>query len=171
MLISTVGNPKNSQNGFTYVMILVAVIVMGMFAEVATTFTSRAKQMDNEAELLFRGMAYRDAIRSYYESGKPIKSYPKSLNDLIKDPRYIHKSHLRALYSDPFGKNDGEWRLIRANDGGISGVSSQSKLIPLKTGNFRPEYEKFENSTAYADWIFEYVPKLVSGVPTAQHPI
>ena len=166
MLILTVGNPKNNQRGFTYVMILVAVIVIGMFAEVATTYTSRAKQMDREAELLFRGIAYRAAIRSYYESGKPVKTYPKSLDDLVKDPRTAHKSHLRALYPDPFGKENGEWRLLRAKDGGISGVSSQSSEMPLKTGNFRPEFEKFEGATSYADWIFEYVPKVLPQQPT-----
>lgn len=164
-----VGNPRSSQRGFTYVMILVAVVVMGIFAEVATTYASRAKQMDLEAELLFRGMAYRDAIKSYYESGKPVKSYPKSLDDLVKDTRTGYMSHLRALYPDPFGKVNGQWRLYRANDGGILGVSSQSKEKPLKTGNFQQGYEKFEGATSYADWIFEYVPLSVSSVPTQRH--
>lgn len=170
MPISIAGKPRNSQHGFTYVMILVAVVVTGIFAEVATLYSSRSRQMDREAELLFRGTAYRNAIKSYYDYGKPVKTYPKSLNDLMMDPRTVHKSHLRALYPDPFGKENGEWRLMRANDGGISGVSSQSTEMPLKTGNFRQGYEKFESSTSYADWVFEYVPMKVSGAPTQQRP-
>jgi type II secretory pathway pseudopilin PulG len=138
-------------------MILVAVVVMGIFAEVATFYGSRSLQMDREAELLFRGNAYRNAIKSYYESGRPNKTYPRSLDDLVKDPRTAgHKSHLRMLYPDPFGKEKASWKLLRASDGGISGVASQSTEKPLKTGNFRPGYEKFETATTYADWIFEY---------------
>lgn len=170
MPILIVGKPKNSQYGFTYVMILVAVVVTGIFAEVATFYASRSRQMDREAELLFRGTAYRNAIKSYYESGKPIKTYPKSLNDLVKDPRSAHKSHLREPYPDPFGKGNGDWRILRASDGGISGVSSQSTEAPLKTGSFRQGYEKFESAISYADWVFEYVPMTVSGASAQQRP-
>ena len=120
--------------------------------------------MDREAELLFRGKAYRNAIKSYYESGKPIKSYPKSLNDLLKDPRVAHKTHLRTLYPDPFGKDKVDWKLFRSFDGGISGVSSQSTEKPLKTGNFRHGDEKFEGATSYTGWVFEYAPLAASGV-------
>jgi type II secretory pathway pseudopilin PulG len=157
MPTSIVGNRRNSQAGFTYVMILVAVVVMGIFAEVASFSVSRSRQMDREAELLFRGNAYRNAIMSYYESGRPNKTYPRSLDDLVKDPRTAHKSHLRMLYPDPFGKEKAGWKLLRAGDGGISGVASQSTDKPLKTGNFRSGYEKFETATTYADWPFEYV--------------
>lgn len=164
MPISIAGNRGNSQAGFTYVMILVAVIVTGIFAEVATVYVSLARQMDREAELLFRGDAYRKAIRSFYESGKPIKSYPRSLNDLVEDPRVAHKSHLRALYPDPFGSEDAGWRLLRGTDGGISGVASQSSEKPLKTGNFRQGYEEFASATSYMEWTFEYVPRAASAV-------
>lgn len=165
MPTSIVGNRRNSQQGFTYVMVLVAVVVTGIFAEVATFYASRSRQMDREAELLFRGTEYRNAIKSYYESGKPIKSYPRSLSELVKDPRVAHKSHIRSLYPDPFGVEKAEWKLLRAKDGGISGVSSQSTATPLKTGGFRLGYEKFENANTYGDWVFEYVLNAASGVP------
>lgn len=175
MLTSIVGNQnriiRSYEGGFTYVMILVAVIVMGIFAEVSTFYASRSRQMDREAELLFRGTAYRNAIKSYYESGRPVKTYPKSLNDLVKDSRMVHKSHLRKLYTDPFGKEKGEWKLLRAFDGGISGVSSQSVEKPLKTGNFRQGYERFEGATTYSGWVFEYAPMMASGVPAVQRPL
>lgn len=164
MPILIAGKPNNRQGGFTYVMILVVVVITGIFAEVSTFYASRSRQMDREAELLFRGTAYRNAIKSYYESGKPIKSYPKSLNDLVKDPRFAHKTHLRIMYQDPFGKDKSEWKLLRAFDGGIAGVASQSLDTPLKTGNFRQGYEKFEDAKSYAGWIFEYSPLAASGV-------
>jgi type II secretory pathway pseudopilin PulG len=147
MPISIAGNRRNKQGGFSYAIILVAVIAMGIIAESATVQTSRVVEREREQELLFRGIAYRNAIRSYYEAGKPVKSYPKSLEDLVKDPRSAHKPHLRALYADPMVKGDaardnGGWKLIRAMDGGISGVSSSSKSAPLKTANFPKGLEK-----------------------------
>lgn len=162
MLTSIAGRQVSKQRGFTYVMVLVAVILMGIFAEVATAYSSMARRMDREAELLFRGNAYKHAIRIYYESGNPSKTFPRSLQDLVKDPRFVHKSHLRSLYSDPVGGNEAEWKLIRGKDGGISGVASQSTDQPLKTGNFSTGYETFENAFTYSDWIFEYSPNIES---------
>ncbi|MDX8399144.1 MAG: type II secretion system protein [Gallionellaceae bacterium] len=162
MPILIAGKPTSKQVGFTYVMILVVVVITGIFAEVATFYVSRSRQMDREAELLYRGAAYRNAIRSYYESGRPLKTYPKSLADLVKDPRTVHKSHLRVAYPDPFESKGGGWKLLRASDGGISGLSSKSTQMPLKVGNFRSGDEKLENATSYADWIFEYAPAVSS---------
>jgi type II secretory pathway pseudopilin PulG len=146
-------------------MVLVAVIALGILMEVATIHTSRVHQMDREAELLFRGMAYRNAIKSYYESGKPVKSYPKSLEDLMKDPRSAHKRHLRTPYPDPMSKDKGEWLLIRAADGGVAGVSSASKEAPIKTANFPAGLERLEGAKSYAEWLFEYVPSQASVPP------
>lgn len=169
MPTSIAGKPRNSQGGFSYVMILVAVVVTGIFAEVVTESASRTRQMDREAELLFRGMAYRNAIKSYYNAGNAVNVFPKSLDDLVKDPRFAHKSHLRLLYRDPMGKQDGGWKLIRAADGGIAGVASASTDAPLKTGNFPKELEKFEGAASYADWVFEYNPAPVpGGIPGAR---
>lgn len=162
MPTSTAGKRKNNERGFTYAMVLVAIVVMGIFAEVATFYASRQRQMDREAELLFRGMAYRNAIKSYYESSRTVRAYPRSLDDLVRDPQVAHKSHLRMLYPDPFGKKNDGWTLLRASDGGISGVSSKSVEKPMKSGNFPQGYEKFEDADSYADWTFEFVP--ASGV-------
>jgi type II secretory pathway pseudopilin PulG len=147
-------------------MVLVAVIVLGILMEVATIHTSRAQQAEREAELLYRGMAYRNAIKSYYETGKPVKVYPKSLEDLVKDPRSAHKRHLRALYPDPMSKGKGEWLLIRAVDGGIAGVASMSKEAPIKTVNFPAGLEKLEGKKLYSEWVFEYA--LVSPAATSE---
>lgn len=172
MPISTAGKRRSNQRGFTYVMVLVAVISLGILMEVATIHTSRAQQAEREAELLYRGLAYRNAIKSYYEAGKPVKTYPKSLEDLVKDPRSAHKRHLRALYPDPMTKDKTEWLLIRAIDGGISGISSTNKATPIKSANFPAGLEKLEGAKTYADWIFEYVPAqvLVPAKPPATPP-
>jgi len=136
-------------------MILVAVVVLGILVEVTTISTSRLQQTEREAELLFRGLAYREAIKSYYAANG---SLPRSLEDLLKDPKTAHKRHLRALYPDPMSRDTGEWLLIRAADGGISGVASQSTKEPLKTANFPKGLERFGSAKSYSEWVFEYLP-------------
>lgn len=151
------------QQGFSYAVVLAAVVILGIVAEAAHLTTWRLLKSEREQELLFRGDAYRRAIRSYYESGGAIKQFPRALDDLLKDSRTASgKRHIRALYPDPMNKDEKpEWTLIRAADGGISGVASQSKDEPLKQANFPKEFEKFAGATSYSDWVFEYRPSVV----------
>src|SRR3989338_2666836 len=148
---------RGRESGFTYIMVLVAVVVVGILAEAATLLTSRMTQADREQELLFRGQAYKNAVESYYRAGG---SYPRTLDDLLKDPRTPGvRRHIRSLYPDPFARSDKkEWTLIRAADGGITGVASISTEEPLKKANFPKGLEKFEGTQSYADWKFEYTP-------------
>jgi type II secretory pathway pseudopilin PulG len=156
MPISTAGNRRNKQRGFTYVLVLVGVIVMGIAAETASVPVSRRLIAEREQELLFRGQAYRDAIRNYYAVAR---RYPRSLKDLLKDPGSAHRCYLRTLYPDPMSADGkGEWRLVRAADGGIAGVASQSTDLPMKQANFPPGWENFADARSYADWVFEYSP-------------
>lgn len=156
------------QQGFSYALVLAAVVILGILAEAAHVTTWRIVKADREQELLFRGDAYRRAIQSYYEAGTAIKQFPRSLDDLLKDSRFASgKRHIRALYPDPMSKDEKpEWTLIRAADGGISGVASQSKDEPLKQANFPKEFENFAAAKAYVDWVFEYRP--AAAVPSGQ---
>jgi type II secretory pathway pseudopilin PulG len=151
--------PSHTQSGFSYVMVLAAVVILGIVAEAAHLTTWHILQRDREAELMFRGDAYRRAIQSYYEAAAPVYIYPRALDDLLKDPRFAGKRHIRQLYSDPMGEDEKkEWLLIRSPDGGVSGVSSASKKEPLKKTNFPREFEKFAGTGTYAEWLFEFVP-------------
>lgn len=135
-------------------MVLAAIVIVGILIEAAHETTWHIIQADREAELLFRGDAYRRAIESFYKSNG---SYPRALEDLVKDPRSSNKRHLRTLYRDPMSKEEkAEWTLVLAADGGITGVASRSKEQPLRQANFKKEYEKFVGAKAYADWLFEY---------------
>lgn len=138
-------------------MVLAAIVIVGIVVEVAQVSTWRVVRADREAELLFRGLAYRNAIRSFHQANG---AFPRSLEDLLKDPRSASgRRHIRALYRDPMSQDKKqEWRLIRAIDGGIAGVSSASREEPLKQVNFPKELEKFTGANAYAEWLFEYVP-------------
>lgn len=148
------------QSGFTYIAVLAALVIMGVLAGKAQSLTSAVLRADRESELLFRGQAYQRAIQRYYESDHGIRRYPSRLEDLIKDPRFIHRRHLRELYDDPLG--DG-WRLIAAPDGGIMGVASSSEKAPARTANLPAGLEVFEEAESYQDWTFVFYPVL-SGV-------
>jgi len=143
-------------------MVLVAIVLVGIFAGVANMATSRIVQADREEELMFRGMAYRNAIQRYYAVAG---HFPRSLDDLLKDSRFAYRSYLRAPYSDPMAdkhgeeRGSGDWRLVRAADGGIAGVASRSQKEPMKKANFPLGLEKFEGAKSYSEWIFEYSPR------------
>lgn len=156
MRISTVGTTINSQDGFTYILLLIAVVVLGILAGAAHIMTSHVVREEKEAELLFRGEAYRHAIAAYYAAGRTVKSYPRNLEDLVNDPRYAHRHYLRRLYRDPL--TGGKWNVVHASDGGISGVFSTAPGKPLKQGNFPPDERNFAKAKSYADWVFEYTP-------------
>jgi hypothetical protein len=116
---------------------------------------------EKEADLLHIGNEYRKAIERYYVSGP--KQYPKSLADLLKDPRQPGTvRHLRRLYPDPITGKD-EWGLVKSNDGGIAGVYSTSEAAPLKTGGFAVRDASFEGKMKYGEWQFVYAPAQAAG--------
>lgn len=151
---------RSSARGFTYLVVLAAVVIVGIVVEAAHATTWRLIRVDREAELLFRGQAYRNAIRSFHQAHGV---FPRTLDDLVKDPRSASRRHLRALYADPMAKDaKAGWRLVRAADGGIAGVASAASDEPLKQANFPPALERFNGAKSYAEWIFEYTPPPVA---------
>ena len=140
---------------------MVAVVIMGILAEAAISLDSYRVKKSKEAELLFRGIAYQNAIRSYLNAGVSQQaSYPKYLEDLLFDPRFSHRRHLRYLYSDPMTLNfnadiETQWRILRNEKGGIVGVASKAQGIPLKKAFFPVSLSHFTKAEQYSDWIFE----------------
>jgi len=167
--ISRVGKQRNNQRGFTYVMVLVAVVALGIVLETATIQSSQVLKREQETELLFRGQAYRQAIARYYETRKV---YPRSLKDLLNDPQSANKHYLRSLYPDPMSRGKTPWTLLRAPDGGIAGVASQRDEAPLKKANFPAGLEKFETAKTYAEWIFDFQPTATPALtPVSPSPL
>jgi hypothetical protein len=119
---------------------------------------SHAAQREKEAELLFIGAQFRDAIGSYYNRSPGAKAYPKKIDDLLEDNRFpMPQHHLRRLYRDPITETT-DWGLVEAPGGGFMGVYSRSEETPIKTGNFDPAEEAFENAEHYTKWTFTYSP-------------
>jgi type II secretory pathway pseudopilin PulG len=147
----------NLQAGFTFIGLLVAVVLMGLMLTVASRVWSVTEQRERETQLLFAGDAIRMAIAGYYASGH---QYPLSLQLLLMDDRSpVPKRYLRRLYIDPL-TGSADWTLIHASDGvGIMGVVSSSKLAPIKRKNFSVLDASFEDSDCYCAWQFVYVPR------------
>ena len=156
------------QRGFTYLLVLffIASVAAGLAAVGEIWATSR--QQERERELLFAGNAIRQAIAAYYDATPgPLKQYPASLENLLKDPRFPDtRRYLLRLYPDPV-TGGMEWALIKAPQGGIMGVASASEGAPLKRAGFRDPNRAFEDQAVllkdklrYRDWEFNYEPTL-----------
>lgn len=156
------GKPLNrSQSGFSYLLVLLLVVLMGIGLGAAGTLWSTESKRIKESDLLYIGEQYRKAISSYYTSSPDIvgetKHYPGKLEDLLLDTRQTNKltRHLRKLYTDPVaGKN--EWGLIRDPvSKEISGVYSLAPGQPLKQQGFNAQQKEFAEAVSYAAWRFE----------------
>ncbi len=146
-------------DGFTYMTVLVLVVVTGIALIGVSRYWRTVIQRDLETELLFRGNQIRKGIESYYNAGtNDYNRYPSGMADLLKDPRFPGiKRHLRKLYTDPFSR-DGKWGMVFGRNGRLIGVYSTSNGRPMKTGNFSLENESFQNKEKYSDWKFIYYP-------------
>ena len=149
---------SRAEQGFTYLTVLfIVAILLGGLAMIGEVWETSAKR-DKEAELLFIGNQYRRAIGRFYE-GTPggVKRYPRTLEELLKDPRApATQRYLRRLYPDPLGGK--EWGIVKSPDGGVAGVYSLSEEKPIKTGNFKLRDAGFDGGQRYADWKFVYSP-------------
>jgi len=143
------------QAGFTYLGLLMAIVVMGLFLSVAARVWSTTEQRERETQLLFIGHAYRSAIGSYVAH---MGHYPLALEDLLGTPdSAVPQRFLRQLYPDPITGNT-DWSLIRSPGGdGIMGVASSSAAVPIKHANFDPSDSAFADATSYGGWQFVYV--------------
>lgn len=148
---------RRKQLGFTYLAVLFAVAISAIVLMGESLFSSIERRRSQEEALLFVGDQFRYAIASYYESTPgPVKHYPSSLDELVKDSRFLAtRRHLRRIYSDPLS-NKKTWGQVLATDGGIMGVYSLEKSKPLKQTHFSEQNFEFEMQPSYANWIFIY---------------
>lgn len=143
-------------HGFTYVAVLLVIALAGIGLAAVGQVWHTAQQREKEAQLLFVGDQFRRAIGSFYEYPAPEKRYPRSLEELLRDPRQPGLvRHLRRIYADPVtGK--AEWGLVSAPDGQIVGVFSLSSAEPIRRHGFSEPYTTFASASQYSDWKFVY---------------
>ena len=147
---------RRVQRGFTYFGVLLLVVLIGLMLSAAGEVASQQAQREREAELLFIGHQYRDAIERYFQLNH---HYPTHLDDLVSDANggIVVTHYLRKRYRDPMAP-DTDWIVIGATDGGIQGVSSNSSRTPLKRAGFDPVDVDFDKAEKYTDWAFVYDP-------------
>lgn len=157
-----------SQLGFTYVALLIALAVLGVGLAATGVAWQNAVQRDREADLLFIGQEFREAIALYYlRAPGQVHEYPKSLEDLMEDQRFPGvQRYLRQVYRDPM-TGQTEWGLVLTPTGRIMGVHSLSRGTPLKTARFPEADRHLAGSTTYVDWQFVFVPPATMNAPSS----
>ncbi len=174
---TTPGKHRNSkQAGFTYLLVLGFVFALLLSLTIASENIATTIQREREAELLFVGQQYRNAIASYYhKSPNGIKQLPLKLEDLLEDKRSLTvQHHLRKLYRDPMTETD-EWGLLRDGQGQITGVYSLSQDTPMMTQEdtrFALDVSADGDAKTYSSWKFVFSPNnansLASPPPDAE---
>ncbi len=95
--------------GYNLVVLVMAVTTLNILVAKALPLWSAVIQREKEAELIFRGMQYAEAIRVYE---KRTGALPVKLEQLIEvEPRCI-----RQLWKNPLDE-DGTWEIIPAGQG------------------------------------------------------
>jgi len=162
---------SRAAGGFAYLWTLMLVALMGSALAIGGELYATSARRDKEAQLLFIGHEFRQALGRYLQAkgAGGMAQYPLTLDELLQDPRFPGaRRHLRRLYADPMtGK--AEWGLVR-QQGRIVGIHSLSEQAPIKQGNFLDDDRGFNGKARYADWVFTYPTDLYTGPQSAPPP-
>jgi type II secretory pathway pseudopilin PulG len=168
------GRLCQEERGVTYLLVMLAVVLMGISVSVAAKQWKAVVQREQEAELLARGIEIQNALALYSAKQKkgrvvPGEIYPLTLEELTRQPFPV----LRKAYTDPITGDD--WEYVRdPATARIKGVRSKSKAEPFKQHNFPPAVRHFEGVTSYYLWVFQYpnasTPQTTSPQPPAASP-
>jgi type II secretory pathway pseudopilin PulG len=100
--------------GYALVALVVILAVMNVLVAAALPYWSQVMRRDREAELIFRGLQYAEAIRVFQLR---FNRLPNTLDELIE----VNPRSIRRLWADPM-TDSGEWDLVRGEtvrgDGG-----------------------------------------------------
>jgi type II secretory pathway pseudopilin PulG len=145
-----------AQAGFTFVGLMVVVAVLGLTLAAVGVVWSTEVRREKEAQLLWVGDQYRQAIMRYRAGNG---RFPLALEDLLDDKAGANPRHfIRQVYPDPL-TGQADWQLVQGPDGGILGVASSSQDVPIKVANFPAQYQEFEKAKTYGDWQFVNTPR------------
>jgi len=143
---------RRSQEGFTYIGLLIVLAIIGVAAAGTLQMGAVLQRHAAEEELLAIGVEFRDALKNY---SRAAPGAPHSLNDLLRDPRFANPHrYLRRIPADPL-TGQPIWGLVLGPDGqSIIGIHSLSKAKPIKIAHFPLIFRDFEAKSSYAEWIF-----------------
>lgn len=147
---------RHGQLGYTYLGLLILVAVLSLVSAATLRVGVTVARHEAEQDLLDRGLLLTRALESYARvtpSGQ--SAYPRSINDLLRDPRFSKSvvRHLRRIDADPI-TGQTEWGVVLSDNGrGIAGFHSLSDQR-AKRRDFVPPFGDFEDKPFYRDWVF-----------------
>jgi len=141
------------QGGFTYLLLLIFLSVLSVMLLKSLDTEKMHHRERQEAELLFRGEQYRQAIAAYRAAGNgcfPVRVEQLTLDKRGPRPRY----HLRQAWVDPLTNNK-TWGAIYDPQGRWIGVRSLGKGEPRRKAGFSHDADSFSKAKSYYDWTFK----------------
>ena len=156
------GQP-GQQKGLTYLLLLFLLALGGAGLAALGESWELAAQREREAELLFRGGQFSQALAGWRDTPVAGRAKaPRSLEDLLSDERVwppVH--HLRQLYADPF-TGQADWELLRDPQGQILAVTSRSRRPALRRQGVALREGSNANAPKVGDWLFAAEPPSVA---------
>jgi type II secretory pathway pseudopilin PulG len=150
---------RRHERGFAYVLLLVAIALLGLLASASLSLGATLARRDAERQLLAIGLEFQQALRSYagIAAGASLPATgrgPRTLEDLLKDPRVPGvRRHLRQIYADPLTGRI-EWGLVWDAQGHVLGVHSMAVGRPIQRNGFEPTLPSFDEVDDYRKWVF-----------------
>lgn len=108
-------------DGYTILLLMFVVFLMSIGLMIAVPVWQTQIQREKEAELIFRGKQYVEAIR-LFQRKKP-GTFPRDFEELMEE------KCLRKLFEDPISP-DGKWNIILLSQGPASQRSRQPTRRP-----------------------------------------
>ncbi len=130
---------NSGEAGFTLAMVIMVVAIMAIMTAVAIQTVSFQMQREKEAELIFRGEQYVEAIRLYRQK---YGRYPVRMKELWEaDPRV-----LRQKWLDPMTGDD-KWGVVfLGQEGQQPGLPGGQRQGPAPTPTRTPLFERQRES-------------------------
>jgi len=153
-----------TDHGYVLIMLMMVVLVLAIGLTVAFPVFQTELQREKEAELIFRGRQYVEAIRLFQI--KTPGRFPSSLRELEE------KRLIRRLYKDPM-TDSGEWNVVLPLEepGQAGGESAQEVLVapesalpsiknPVVLGvvssSAQKSFKLYYDQDSYDKWLFTY---------------
>ena len=157
-------NSVRTDKGYVLIILMMAVLVLAIGLTVAIPVYQTELQREKEAELIFRGRQYVEAVRLFQI--KTPGSYPSSFKELEE------KKFVRRLYKDPMTEK-GEWNVVLLlGQPGQSGSEGVQKVLvapesalpsiqnPMILGVVSSSTQKsiklYYDQDSYDKWLFTY---------------
>jgi type II secretory pathway pseudopilin PulG len=143
---------RGTQSGFAYVILLIALAIIGVSSAAAIHASASMSRRSAEEQLMIIGNEFEKALLTY-SSGAP-DAGPAELSELLKDQRVPGlQRHLRRIYEDPLSGSN-MWGLRRDPAGRITGVYSLAPGVPIRRTGFDSDRTSFEGAVSYRQWVF-----------------